>query len=80
MDTEWLSLTKPRNMSDTDDRYRSWCGIGKSGIGPLFPGTRDGIDVGDEVVLFAHGPGELDLQISSRLTDPDTTVLAEAGQ
>ena len=37
----------------------------------------DGIDVGNEVVLVADGPGELDLQILLRLGDLDTIVLAE---
>ena len=40
----------------------------------------DGIDVGDEVVLSGDRPGELDLQIPSRLGDLDTIVLAEPGQ
>jgi hypothetical protein len=40
----------------------------------------DGIDIGDEVVASGNRPGELDLQITSRLVDLDSTVLAEAGQ
>ena len=29
----------------------------------------DGIDVGDEVILFRNGPRELDLQVASRLAE-----------
>jgi hypothetical protein len=39
----------------------------------------DSIDIGDEVVLFADGPSELDLQIPLRLADSDAIVLAEPG-
>jgi hypothetical protein len=40
----------------------------------------DGVDVGDEVVAASNRPGEFDLQISLRLADADTIVLAEPGQ
>jgi hypothetical protein len=40
----------------------------------------DGVDIGNEVVLFADGSGELDLQILLRVWDLDTIVLAEPGQ
>jgi hypothetical protein len=39
----------------------------------------DSIDVGNEVVLAAEGPCELDLQIPLRLEDPDAIVLAKPG-
>ena len=40
----------------------------------------DGVDVGDEVVVFGNWPGELDLQIALRLVDLGTIILAEACQ
>jgi len=39
----------------------------------------NGIDIGDEVVPSANGPGELDLQIALRPGDLDAIVLAEPG-
>jgi hypothetical protein len=40
----------------------------------------DGVDIDDEVVAAGDLPGEFDLQITSRLENLDTIVLAEAGQ
>jgi hypothetical protein len=39
----------------------------------------DRVDIGNEVVVAADRPGELDLQILLRLGDLDTIVLAEPG-
>src|ERR1700676_4322573 len=40
----------------------------------------DSVDIRNEVVAASNLPGEFDVQISSRLANLDTTVLAEPGQ
>ena len=42
--------------------------------------SADGIDIGDGVALLGNWPGELDLQITSRLVDLNAIVLAETVQ
>ena len=42
--------------------------------------SADGIDIGDGVCLLGNWPGELDLQITSRLVDLNAIVLAETVQ